>query len=320
MFLSLLIISTCYVYHNFDTYNSIQIVMDDVSVIEYGTANYNVKEDIKDIEGDIVSIETVDTHLVGNQEIVVNVVKENMVKEIPIIVSVVDSIAPVIELKEEKITIDYGDTYDFNLNVLSVHDEVDGDIPYVGDCSVDTHYYNFSFDSNTIYDSGEHEVVVFALDSNGNRTDKSFILEVLEPKPVYVSPVYSNIAGNANGGSLVSLAYSYVGYPYISGSNGPYGFDCSGFVQYIYSLVGISVSRSTSTQIYDGVPVSYENAQPGDILLWGYYDGAPTHSALYVGGGKMVHATNPSQGVLASDVAAWTRGSGTHVIAVRRIP
>ena len=131
--------------------------------------------------------------------------------------------------------------------------------------------------------------------------------------------VYSNVPANAAAGDLVSLAYSYVGYPYIAGANGPYGFDCSGFVQYLYSRIGIGISRSTSTQIYDGVGVSYADAQPGDILLWGYYDGAPTHSALYVGGGQMVHATNPRQGVLASDVAAWTRGSGTHVIAVRRI-
>ena len=81
----------------------------------------------------------------------------------------------------------------------------------------------------------------------------------------------------------------------------------------------ISISRSTSTQIHDGVAVSYENAQPGDILLWGYSAGVPTHSAIYVGNGQMIHATNPRQGVIASDVAAWTRGSGTSVIAVRRI-
>lgn len=119
--------------------------------------------------------------------------------------------------------------------------------------------------------------------------------------------------------ALVQLAYSLIGSPYVAGGNSPLGFDCSGFVQYLYSRVGISISRSTSTQIRDGVAVSYENAQPGDILLWGYSDGVPTHSAIYVGNGQMIHATNPRQGVIASDVAAWTRGSGTSVIAVRRI-
>ena len=118
---------------------------------------------------------------------------------------------------------------------------------------------------------------------------------------------------------MVKLAYSLIGSPYVAGGTSPSGFDCSGFVQYLYSQIGISVSRSSSTQMYDGVAVSYEAARPGDILIWGYGPGVPTHSAIYVGNGQMVHATNPIQGVIASDVAGWTRGSGTHVIAVRRI-
>ena len=117
----------------------------------------------------------------------------------------------------------------------------------------------------------------------------------------------------------MQIAYKYIGYPYVSGANGPYSFDCSGFVQFVYSQVGKSISRSTSTQILDGVGISYDNVQPGDILSWGYTDGVPTHSALYVGNGMMIHAANPSQGVLLSNVAAWTRGSGTRVISVRRI-
>ena len=153
----------------------------------------------------------------------------------------------------------------------------------------------------------------------------TYILEVVAPvvvvpeTPAYQPQYYVNAAPNVNGNDLVSIAYSLIGSPYISGSNGPYGFDCSGFVQYVYSRIGISISRSSSTQYREGVPVSYQDAQPGDILSWGYVDGVPTHSALYVGNGQMVHATNPRQGVIASDVAAWTRGSGSHVIAVRRI-
>ena len=83
--------------------------------------------------------------------------------------------------------------------------------------------------------------------------------------------------------------------------------------------MGINVSRSTSTQLYDGYPVSYQSAQPGDILLWGYGDGNVSHSALYVGNGQMIHATNPSQGVILSDVNYWLNGSGTYIVSVRRI-
>ena len=85
-----------------------------------------------------------------------------------------------------------------------------------------------------------------------------------------------------------------------------------------YSQVGIYVSRSSSTQYYDGVAVSYQDAQPGDILSWGH-GGVVTHSALYVGNGMMIHATNPSQGVIASSVAGWESGSIDNLMAVRRI-
>ena len=70
--------------------------------------------------------------------------------------------------------------------------------------------------------------------------------------------------------------------------------------------------------MYDGQAVSYENAQPGDILSWGY-NGRVSHSAIYVGNGLMIHATNPRQGVIVSDVQSWIRGSGLNIISVRRI-
>lgn len=314
---------SCYVYNNYCTYNSIKIITKKSTTVEYGSANYNIKNLIKKVDGKIVSVKKdIDTKTLGNQEVILEVKKQNVTKNVPIVVSVVDTVAPVIQLKEEKVTITAGDDYDLTYNVENVNDEVDGNISYSSEVNEDSKlYYNFDYNTEEIDNVGSHEVKVVAKDNTGNSSIVSFILEVEAPKVVY-SPrtdIHYNVAPNAAGGDMVSLAYSYVGYPYISGSNGPYGFDCSGFVQYIYSCFGISISRSTSTQIYDGVGVSYADAQPGDILLWGYSEGHPTHSALYVGNGQMVHATNPSQGVLASDVAAWTRGSGTHVIAVRRI-
>ena len=138
-------------------------------------------------------------------------------------------------------------------------------------------------------------------------------------EPVYVEKVYNNLPANINGNNIVSLAYSLIGSSYVSGGNSLSGFDCSGFVQYLYSQYGVSISRSASTQIYDGVAVNYENAQPGDILSWGYDNGVVTHSALYVGDGMMIHAANPSQGVILSNVAAWERGSNITILSVRRV-
>ena len=245
--------------------------------------------------------------------------KEDIVKDVSFLVNVVDTTAPVVKIKEEKVTITEGDDYDLTTNIESVTDEVDGDIAYSNDVQEESNfYYNFSYGAD-IDDVGSHEVVVNAEDKNGNVTQTKFTVEV-KAKPVYTpsTPVYSNAPASAVGGDVVSIAYSLVGSPYISGSNGPYGFDCSGFVQYVYSRVGKSVSRSSYTQAYDGVGVSYANAQPGDILNWGH-GGAVTHSALYVGNGLMIHATNPSQGVVVSSVSGWQNGSIDNLMGVRRV-
>ena len=328
MMLSFIIMASCYVYHNYYTYKNIKVLAVDNASIEYGSANYDVNALVKKVDGDIVSVKKkADPNVIGKQEIIVEVKKENVVKEVPIVVSVVDKTAPVITIKEEKVTITEGDDYDLTTNIESVNDQVDGDIAYLNDVKEDSNfYYSFSYNQDEIDSVGTHEVTVIAKDKKGNEATSKFNLEVVEPVVVptynnyggYNSAVYSGLPGNAAGGDLVSIAYSLVGSPYVGGSNGPYAFDCSGFVQYVYSRVGINVSRSSWSQAYDGVGVSYAEAQPGDILNWGH-GGQVTHSALYVGGGVMIHATNPSQGVVASDVAAWERGSYDSLMGVRRI-
>lgn len=319
--ISSIMVISCYVYHRYDTYKSIKVVVNKKAAVEYGSANYDINKLIKKVEGEIVSVkQDIDTNKMGEQEVVVEVKKANVVKEVAFLVNVVDTIAPDINIKEEKVTITEGDDYDLTTNINSVTDLVDGDIAYSNEVTEDSNfYYDFSYGED-IDNVGEHEVVVNAKDKSGNIKQIKFILEV-KAKPEYrISiPVNANAPANGVGGDLVSIAYSLIGSPYISGSNGPYGFDCSGFVQYVYSRVGKSVSRSSYTQAYDGVAVSYENAQPGDILNWGH-GGAVTHSALYVGNGLMIHATNPSQGVMLSNVAAWQNGSIDKLMGVRRIP
>ena len=325
LFTSLMI---CYFYEYHKVYQSIDVTVSNSAVIEYGSPNYDIRTVVDSVDGEIVSIKKdIDTTKVGPQEIIVEVEKNQIIKEVPIMVEVKDTIAPKIQLKKEVISLTEGDSFDALSNLTSVYDKVDGEIEYQKqefvNSEVDTNYY--TVDSNVNSDvPGTYEVTVTAVDQYGNESMVTYSVEVSEKveevAPVVTQPIYKNdyvATGDMN--SLVKLAYSLIGSPYAAGGNSPAGFDCSGFVQYLYSQVGISISRSSSTQMYDGVPVSYENAKPGDILIWGYSAGAPTHSAIYVGGGQMIHATNPVQGVIASDVAAWTRGSGTHVIAVRRI-
>ena len=325
MMLSFIMMISCYVYHNYSTYKSIKVVAEESATVEYGSANYDVKKLLKAVEGEVISVKKdIDTSVIGEQEVIFEVKKDNIIKEVPVKVMVVDTIAPVVNIKQEKITITKGEEIDLLSNIESVVDEIDGEIAFSDDTTLEnSNYYSLNY-GNDITNVGSHEVKVTAYDKSGNLSTFTFILEVLEPEPEpvvepAVAPVVSNALVNPAGNDLVSIAKSLVGAPYVAGSNGPYGFDCSGFVQYVYSRMGINISRSSSTQLHEGVPVSYQDAQPGDILSWGYVDGVSTHSALYIGNGQMIHATNPRQGVIASDVAAWTRGSGTRVISVRRI-
>lgn len=320
--LLLLLVVSFYAYHRHTIYNSIQIIAKDGMALEYGSVHYHVEDFIQKVEGKVVSIKNdIDTNVVGEQEVIVEVQKEDIVRDVPLVISVIDTIAPVIQVKEEKVTITQGNDYSLLNNIQSVKDEVDGDIPYMAEVSENSvFYYQFDFDASTIENIGDHTITVLAKDKNGNSSFTTFILQVVAPKKVYYQPVYvRNAASNSHSGDLVSIAYSYLGYPYISGANGPYGFDCSGFVQHVYRQVGISVSRSTSTQIHDGVGVRYEDIQPGDIICWGYSNGAVTHSTLYVGNGKMIHAANTRMGVIESDVSYWLARSGTQILSIRRI-
>ena len=323
-----MLIAGGYFYHSYHTYESIKVVTKETANVEYGSANYDLNDLIKEVEGEIVSVKNeIDTSVVGQQEIVVEVKKENIVKEVPIVVNVVDTVAPVIQLKEDNITITAGEEYDFQQNVESVIDQIDGSIEYLGEVTEESNnYYSITYD-DSIKEVGSHEVLVTAKDQYGNVSTASFMFNVEAPKQQAAQTptqsqtqqkVYSGLPANPAGGDLVSIAYSLVGQPYRSGGNSPGGFDCSGLVQYVYSQVGVNVSRSSSTQANEGYAVSYAEAQPGDILSWGH-GGRVTHSALYVGNGMMVHATNPSQGVVASSVAGWERGSADSLMAVRRV-
>ena len=301
--LSLSIYTICYR----EIYDSISISTVKTPIVEYGSANYDIDKLIKNVDGTIVSVkQDIVTDSVGVQELILVVSKGNISKEIPVSIEVKDSIGPEIVIENEVIEIEQGTNYDILSNITNVYDDVDGDISYIDSSSVSDdscNYYTYysDFNYNVL---GEYVVNINAVDKNLNSTSKSFKI-VVNKRSV--------------GETVSSIAYSLVGSPYIMGANGPYGFDCSGFVQYVYSRLGIYISRSSSTQLYDGVAVSYSDILPGDIINWGYSNGVSTHSALYVGNGKMIHAANPSMGVIISDVGYWLSVSGTQIIGVRRI-
>ena len=298
-------------------YSKMDIKVDKDKVIEYGEEKYNLKDFILDSNGDIIEIGDIDTSKVGKQDVTVTLSKYNLSKDVTFSVNVVDKVAPVIELKNNDITIKEGESLDLLDNIASVKDAVDGDLSYSDNENANTYTINGSFDSNS---AGTYTLEVKAVDKSNNVSVTSFNVKVEEkPKPVYREQVYAPAGANGSASGIVSTAYSLLGSPYVGGGNSPAGFDCSGFVQYVYGLNGKYISRSTSTQVYDGVGVNRNDAQPGDIILWGYPGGYVTHSSLYVGNDMMIHAANPSTGVILSSVSGWERGSDVSVLYVRRV-
>ncbi|MFE1292730.1 NlpC/P60 family protein [Streptomyces sp. NPDC058751] len=98
-------------------------------------------------------------------------------------------------------------------------------------------------------------------------------------------------ASNSRAAAAVAYAYSKLGSPYVWGATGPDAFDCSGLTQAAYRSAGVSLPRTTYSQINTGQRVSLSELQPGDLVF--FYPGI-THVGIYIGDGQMIHAPNPS--------------------------
>ncbi|MFD2092172.1 C40 family peptidase [Blastococcus deserti] len=106
------------------------------------------------------------------------------------------------------------------------------------------------------------------------------------------------VAPSAAAQAAVDTALAQVGDAYVWGAGGPDAFDCSGLTQYAYSAAGVSLPHSSRSQSQMGAPVSVADLQPGDLL---FYYSPTSHVAMYVGNGKMVHASTSSKPVMVVD-------------------
>ena len=111
----------------------------------------------------------------------------------------------------------------------------------------------------------------------------------------------SSSGSSATGSRIVSYAQQFVGNPYRYGGNSlTSGIDCSGFTQQIMAKFGYSISRTSSSQSGDGRAVSTSNLRAGDLVFYGD-GGSINHVALYIGDGKIIHASNAATGIKISD-------------------
>ncbi|WP_318201824.1 NlpC/P60 family protein [Streptomyces sp. SCL15-4] len=115
------------------------------------------------------------------------------------------------------------------------------------------------------------------------------------------------------GRAAVAVAYAYgkLGSPYVWGATGPNAFDCSGLVQAAYRAAGLSLPRTSYAQINAGRRISRSELRPGDLVF--FYPGI-SHVGIYVGGGRMIHAPNPSAPVRLAPIDQMPFAGATRVV------
>lgn len=155
--------------------------------------------------------------------------------------------------------------------------------------------------------------------TTNNNTNNNNDNVTSDPKPQVNNEQVTNNTSSQAGEKIVSFAKQYLGYSYVYGGTTPSGgFDCSGFVYYVFNSCGYSLSRSCSVQANSGTAISKANLQPGDIVFFNNTsNGSIGHVGIYIGDGRFIHAANSRRGVVTD-----TLNSGyynTYYYSARRV-
>jgi peptidoglycan DL-endopeptidase CwlO len=127
------------------------------------------------------------------------------------------------------------------------------------------------------------------------------IPELAAAAPVAEAPSALPPAAPAKFGGVVGIAMQYLGIPYVYGGSTPAGFDCSGFVMYVYAQVGVSLPHNAAAQYGYGTPVDRSQLQPGDLV---FFNGLG-HNGIYIGGGNFIHSPHTGDVVKISSLSGW---------------
>jgi peptidoglycan DL-endopeptidase CwlO len=129
-------------------------------------------------------------------------------------------------------------------------------------------------------------------------------VQVSAPAGVGISastPEGSTVAPPNVHGGVVGIAMRYLGVPYVWGGSTPRGFDCSGFVAYVFAQIGVSLPHSSYAMLGMGTPVSISELQAGDLV---FFTGA-SHMGIYIGGGQFIHSPHTGDVVKISSLSGY---------------
>lgn len=99
-------------------------------------------------------------------------------------------------------------------------------------------------------------------------------------------------ADSRKGQQLAAFAKQFLGVPYVWAGRSAGGFDCSGYVWYLYNHFGIQLPRMADGQFEVGAAVARRDLVPGDLVFFSTYEPGPSHVGIYIGGGRFIHASS----------------------------
>jgi hypothetical protein len=164
-------------------------------------------------------------------------------------------------------------------------------------------YYHDTVDG--IFDAGTRAAVIefqmsAGLDSDGIVGAKT--LQVIVDDRMMASISRSRI-DNRTGYQIAAFAKQFIGVPYVWAGRSPQGFDCSGFIYYVFREFGINLPRMADEQFEVGVWVSKQrDLQLGDLVFFETYEPGPSHVGIYIGAGQFIHASSGADEVVITSL------------------